>query len=147
MVNQGKVRHMARAEWYRQRERRRALTVNRYSKNAYVSLQVIKALIIATVGTVIGAALWILYRSEELLGSNDIGLVLDVVKQIAVVYGIVLVAAFVAARWRYSRIYTRSRASVKRYYNMLRTLHRYNEREKRRLTGELPPVRKEGEHR
>lgn len=147
MINQEKVRLMTRTEWYRQREERHALWVNRYGRGAYVSLQIVKALIICTLGTVVGALIWVFCQSEELLGSNDIDLVLETVRQIAVVYGAVMAVTALVSWRRYSRIYTRSRVSVKRYYNMLRSINRCNEKEKRRLTGKLPSVGKEGERR
>lgn len=147
MVNQEKVRLMTRAECYRQREKRGALRINRYNKGAYVSQQVVKALIICTAGVVVGALMWIFYVSEELLGSNDLGLVGDVLKQIALLYGAALVTGALIAWRRYSHIFMKARGSVKRYYNMLRRVNHCNEKAKRGLTGELPSVRKEGERR
>ena len=145
MVNQEKVRLMTRAEWYRQQEERGALRVNQYNKGAYVSMQIVKALIIATAGVAVAVLIWVFYEGENLLAFNDFEVSLDIAVQIAVMYGAVLVITALVSWKTYTRIYTKARSSVKRYYTLLRRINSCNEKEKRRLTGQLPPVRKEGD--
>lgn len=145
MVNQEKVRLMTRAEWYRQQEERGALRVNQYNKGAYVSMQIVKALIIATAGVAVAVLIWVFYEGENLLAFNDFEVILDIAVQIAVMYGAVLVITALVSWKTYTRIYTKARSSVKRYYTLLRRINSCNEKEKRRLTGQLPPVRKEGD--
>lgn len=145
MVNQDKVRLMTRAEWYRQREKRKALTINRYSKRAYVSMQVVKAMIICTVGMLVAVLIWIITEGEQLLGINDLEVFADIAMRFAGFYaGALIVSAVIS--WRtYTRIYTKARGSVKKYYNFLRKINYYNEKEKRKLTGPLRSIKKEGE--
>ncbi|MBQ8814157.1 MAG: hypothetical protein IJZ85_06670 [Lachnospiraceae bacterium] len=145
MVNQEKVRLMAQAEWYRQREKRGALLVNRYSKGAYVSMQIVKSMIIATLGVLVVLLVWALHTGEQLLAVSDFSVLIDLGMRIAVIYGAILVMAVVIAWRTYSRRYTRSRSSVKKYYNLLRRINYWNEKDKRRLTGQIPQVRREGE--
>ena len=147
MVNQEKVRLMTRAEWYRQEEERGALRVNRYSKGAYVSMQIVKSLIVATVGMAVVVIMWAIYEGEKLLGVNDFSVLVDLAAQIGVMYGAVLVITALISWRTYSRIYTKARSSVKRYYTILRKINHCNEQERRRLTGQLPPLRKEGGRR
>ena len=145
MANQEKVRLMTRAEWYRQQEERGALRVNQYNNGAYVSMQIVKALIIATAGVAVAVLIWVFYEGENLLAFNDFEVILDIAVQIAVMYGAVLVITALVSWKTYTRIYTKARSSVKRYYTLLRRINSCNEKEKRRLTGQLPPVRKEGD--
>lgn len=145
MVNQEKVRLMAQAEWYRQREQRGALSVNRYSKRAYVSMQIVKSMIIATLGVLVVLLVWALHKGEQLLAVSDFSVLVDLGVHIAAIYGAILVMTVVVAWRTYSRKYTRSRSSVKKYYNILRKINYWNEKDKRRLTGQIPPVRKVGE--
>ena len=145
MVNQEKVRLMTRAEWYRQREERGALRVNRYNKGAYVSMQIVKSLIIATLGMLVTVLIWVFHEGERLLAFNDFEVIADIASGIAVMYGAVLVITALVAWKTYSRIFMKARISVKRYDTLLRKINSCNEREQRRLTGQLPPVRKEGE--
>ena len=144
MVNQEKVRLMARAESYRQREKRGALLVNRYNKGAYVSMQVVKSMIIATLGVFVLLLVWALYEGEDLLGVNDFQILIDLAIRFAWIYGLVLVITALVSWRTYARIFVRSRSSVKRYYNILRKINYCNEKDKRRLTGQIPPVRKDG---
>ena len=145
MINQEKVRLMTRAEWYRQQEERGALRVNQYNKSAYVSMQVVKALLIVTAAVLIAVVLWICYEGESLVAFNDVDALLKIGSQMAVMYAAVLVITALVSWKTYSRIYTKSRSSVKKYYTILRKINSCNEKEKRRLTGQLPPVRKEGD--
>lgn len=144
MINQEKVRLMARAEWYRQQEERGALRVNQYNKSAYVSMQVVKALLIVTAAVLVAVVLWVCYEGESLVAFNDVDALLKIGSQMAVMYAAVLVITALVSWKTYSRIYTKSRSSVKKYYTILRKINSCNEKEKRRLTGQLPPVRKEG---
>ena len=145
MVNQEKVRLMTQAECYRQREKRRALAVNRYSKGAYVSMQVVKSMIIATLGVVILLLVWALFEGEDLLTVNDFQIWIDLGIRFAWIYGLILVITALVSWRTYARIFIRSRSSVKKYYNILRKINYCNEKDKRRLTGQIPPVRKEGD--
>ena len=145
MVNQEKVRLMVPAEWYRQREKRGALSVNRYSKGAYVSMQIVKSMIIATLGVLVVLLVWALHTGEQLLAVSDFSVLIDLGVQIAVIYGVILVITAVIAWRTYLRRYTKARSSVKKYYTLLRKINYWNDKDKRRLTGQIPPVRKEGD--
>lgn len=143
MVNQEKVRLMARAEWYRQRERRRALNVNRYSKGAYVSTQIVKSLIFCTVGAGVCVIMWAIYHADELLTIYDFNRLLAIGRQVLIMYAAALVIA-AAVSWRsYLRKYTKARSSVKKYYTLLRKINHFNEKDRRRLTAPDQPVKKE----
>lgn len=145
MINQEKVRLMTRAEWYRQQEERGALRVNQYNKSAYVSMQVVKALLIVTAAVLVAVLLWVCYEGESLVAFSDVDALLKIGSQMAVMYAAVLVITALVSWKTYSRIYTKARSSVKKYYTILRKINSCNENEKRRLTGQLPPVRKEGD--
>ncbi len=145
MVNQDKVRLMTRAEWYRQREKRKALTINRYSKRAYVSMQVVKSMIICTVGMLVAVLIWGVFEGEQLLGINDLEVFADIAVRFAGFYAGALIVSAVMAWRTYTRIYTREHGSVKKYYNFLRKINYYNEKEKRKLAGPDRPIGKEGE--
>ena len=145
MVNQEKVRLMTQAESYRQREKRGALLVNRYNKGAYVSLQVVKSMIIATLGVVVLLLIWALFEGEDLLTVNDFQILIDLGIRFAWMYALILLITALVSWRTYTRIFVRSRSSVKKYYNILRKINFCNEKDKRRLTGRIPAVRKEGE--
>ncbi len=147
MVNQDKVRLITKVECYRQREKRGALWTNRFSRFAYVSQKVIKSWIFCTVGTLLAVALWTVYHSEWLLSIYDMDELVGLAKEILTIYVIVALIMGVISWRTYTRNYKRARGSVKRYYVMLRKLHDYYEKTKKKPAAQSETGRKEGERR
>lgn len=138
MVNQKKVRLMAKAEQYRQREKRGALWINRYSRGTYVLQHIVKSLIFCTVGMLIVVMMWAIYHSEWLLSIYDMDVIVVLGKRALTGYAAALVVTAVVSWRTYRHRYKQARSSVKRYYVMLRKLDDYYEKSRRRLTGKLP---------
>lgn len=144
MVNQKKVRLMARTEQYRRREKRGALWINRYSRGTYVLEHIVKSLIFCTVGTLCAVMMWAIYHSDELLSIYDMDIMVALGEKALAGYGIALAVTAVVSWRTYRRRYKQARSSVKRYYVMLRKLDDFYEKSRKRLTGKLP-LGKDGE--
>ena len=134
---------MTRAEMYRQKEKREALWINRYSRGTYVIWHMVKSFVFCTLGTLCVVAIWAMYRSEWLLSIYDMDIFVILGKRILMGY-VAALAVVEGISWlTYRRRHRRARASVKDYYVMLRKLDSYYEKSRQRLTETLP-LRKEG---
>lgn len=147
MVNQDKVRLITKVECYRQREKRGALWTNRFSRFAYVSQKVIKSWIFCTIGTLLVVGMWAVYHSEWLLSIYDIDELSGLAVKALMIYVIAVLVTGIIAWGTYTRKYKRARSSVKRYYVMLRKLHDYYEKTKKKPAAESASDRGEGERR
>ena len=69
MVNEEKIRLMTKAASFEAKEGKKALSMNRYFRGDYISLNLIRAGIDFTIAFVLCAALWAFYNAEDLMAN------------------------------------------------------------------------------
>ena len=69
MLNEEKIRLMTKAASFEAKEGKKALSINKYFRGDYISLNLISAWISFTVAFVLCAALWAFYNMEDLMNN------------------------------------------------------------------------------
>ena len=128
MVNEEKVILMTKLASYEANEGKKYLAIGRYFKNDYISLQMLKALVSGTIVFCILAGMSILYDLESFMKNfYRTENIIELVKDMGIVYliliGIYMIIAYVIASYRYNR----SRQSLKTYYGNLKKLSKIYE--------------------
>ncbi|MCR5154941.1 MAG: hypothetical protein K6B75_08865 [Lachnospiraceae bacterium] len=125
MINDRKVRLMTRLAMYEEKEGKDDINLSKYYKRDYVRMQVLNSILYATIGYILVLAMYIGYKLEYLI---KVVVRLDyaaMLRNILVIYVIVL-AVYVLATWFVSSLYyTYSRKKLARYFRMLRKLRSY----------------------
>lgn len=123
MLNEERVILMTRMESYAENEGRKNMQIGNYFRSDYISMQVLKSVISATIAYAIGFALYILYDLENFLQDIYKMDLLAFAKQVLIGYGIVVVGYGVIAYLVYSYRYSKAKKSLKDYYNNLKKLN------------------------
>ncbi len=135
MLNEERIRLMAKAAEFEEKEGREAFKVNDYFCGDYVTLHMVKAGISGTAAYLILLALWAVYRMEDLLAelqNIDIpALGMSIVKWYVLFIIVFELIIFLV----YFRKYARMRERLKAYYQQLREIGSLYEREDKRLEG------------
>lgn len=122
MLNNRKIRLMAKLASYEEKEGKADINLSKYYKTDYVRLQILKTIISTTFGYLLILLMIGIYRSEELiekavqLNYKEIG------TKILGIYLIVLTVYVVGTLIGYSMKYTKSRKKLAKYFRMLKRL-------------------------
>ena len=132
MLNEERIRLMTRMASYEENEGKKNVSIGSYFRSDYISLQVLKSVISATIAFVLLCGAAVLYDfeifmqdiyKEDLLASG---------KKILIYY-IVFVAVYAVISYVvYSYRYNRARKSLRQYYNNLKQLSLLYEEENRK---------------
>lgn len=122
MLNEEKVRLMTELAIFEENAGKKDISINGYFRGDYISFQVLKSAIYATIGFAVAFAMYILYDLEDFLANlyklDIIAFSRDVcTKYFAVLAVYVLISYFV-----YAFRYTRAKKHLKRYAVNLRRL-------------------------
>jgi hypothetical protein len=122
MLNEEKIKLMAKAASYEAGEGKKALSMNKYFSGDFISLQLIGAWISFTVAYALCVGLWAFYRMEDLMENiNKLDLP-AMGKGFAFLYlgllGIFLIINYVVYRSRYQK----NRKSLAVYYHILKRI-------------------------
>lgn len=132
MLNQKKIRLMAQLAAYEEHEGKKDVSVNGYFRGDYISFQLLKSAIYATLGFALAVAMYVLYNLETFLEDfykmDFVEFLQDILSKYWLVLGIYLVISYFVYAFRYSR----SRKHIKRYQQQLRTLARMYSAQRRR---------------
>ena len=128
MINEERVIMMTHMASYEQGEGKKNANIGNYFRDDYISIQVLKAAVCATIAYAVMFALYIFYDFETFMQDiykiDLLGLAKDVLKYyviMVVVYGVIAYAV-------YSYKYAKAKKSLKTYYNNLKKLNSlYNE--------------------
>lgn len=122
MLNQDKVRIMTRLAIYEQGKGKEELEINKYYKNDYIRLQVIKSFVASTLGSLLIAVIIILYQSEYLiLNATKLNFV-EIGKATLLIYIGVSIFYFIITTTSASFKYSKTRKSLRKYNYLLRKL-------------------------
>ena len=128
MLNEDKVILMTRMAAYEENEGKKNVQIGNYFRSDYISLQVLKSVVSATIGFGVIFALYIFYDFETFM--QDI-YKMDLIgfgKNVLLYYGITVVVYGAASYLICSLRYARAKKSLKCYYNNLKKLNSiYNE--------------------
>lgn len=132
MLNEERIKLMTKMASYEANEGKRNMAIGNYFRGDYISVQVIKSILHATIAFFIVFALFVFYDLEILMADVYKMDLLDLGKTIILYYlGFVLVYAVISYAV-YAYRYAKARKSLKVYYNNLKKLAYLYDKESKR---------------
>ena len=122
MLNKERIRLMTRMAAYEERQGRKDIAISGYFRGDYISFQLLKSALYATVGFALAVAMYVLYNMETFLEDFYKMDILEFLKGILSKYCLVLAIYLVISYFVYSYRYYRARRHVKQYNQLLRAL-------------------------
>ena len=107
---------------YEEHEGRKDIAISGYFRGDYISFQLLKSAIYATVGFALAVAMYVLYNIETFLEDFYKMDIVEFLKGILSKYCLVLAIYLVISYFVYSYRYHRAKRHVKQYNQLLRTL-------------------------
>lgn len=132
MLSKEKIRIMAQLAAYEEHDGRKDFSINGYFRGDYITFELLKSAIYATVGFILAVAMYVLYNLENFMeGFYKMNFV-EFLQEVLSKYWVVLAVYLVISYFVYAYRYHRSRKHVKKYKQQLRALsHMYNGRSRR----------------
>lgn len=122
MLNEEKVILMTRLASYEKREGKNNMAIGKYFRGDFISLHLLKAVIVATICYFIGFGLYLLYFIEELLAKiYEIDFILFAKNAISI-YVIFVVAYCCLSYVVFTYRFVKARKGIRRYYHNLKKL-------------------------
>ena len=122
MLNEERIKLMTQMASYEDNEGKKNVTIGSYYRSDYISLQVIKAVLSATIAFAIMGAMCVLYDFEAFMQNIYKIDLLVLGKRVLLVY-VVFVALYALLSYIiYAYRYNKARGSLKRYYSHLKEL-------------------------
>ena len=122
MINEERVILMTRMASYENGEGRGNMSIGNYFRSDYIGKEVLKAVICATISFGLCFALYLFYDFEGFMLNIYKMDLLQFVKNILILYAVVVVIYGVISYIIFSIRYKRAKKSLKKYYNNLRKL-------------------------
>lgn len=122
MLNEERIKLMTRMASYEAGEGRKNMNIGKYFRGDYIGIQVLKSIISATIAFAICFALYVFYGFETYLQDVYKMDLLEMAKNILIVYAVFVVGYGIVSYIVYSRRYNQARKSLKKYYNNLKKL-------------------------
>ena len=123
MLNEERIRLMAQMAAYEEHEGKKDISINGYFRGDYISLQLLKSAIYATVGFALAVAMYVLYNLETFLEDFYKMDMTQFFKDILSKYCLVLAIYLVISYFVYSYRYYKAGRHVKKYNQQLRALY------------------------
>lgn len=122
MLDEERIRLMTRMASYEENEGKKTIPIASYFRGDYISFNVVKAAISATIAFVLVAAAYIYYNMESFITDMYKLDFVSVGRQVLTAYlitvGLYCVAAYVLYSWRYDK----AKKSLQGYYQALKKL-------------------------
>lgn len=133
MLNNEKIRLMTRMASFDEVEGKKDIAVNGYFRGDYISFQILKSAIYATIGFAVIVTLYILYNLETLLSEFYKMDFMAFAKEWLTRYVVVLLIYLVISYFVYALRFNRSKRRIRAYQQQLKQLHMmYDNSERRR---------------
>ncbi len=132
MINKEKVVIMTKAAMEESRSGKRKRPATDYFPEDYVGMQLFKGLLGVTILYAILVAVWGLYTADIWMITYTVPQLIEMAKQILLIYAIVMAVSAVILLLVYSLRYYQARTMVKEEEYQLKKLCRYYEREERK---------------
>ena len=113
---------MTRMAAYEEREGKKDISISGYFRGDYISFQLLKSAIYATVGFALAVAMYVLYNMETYLEDFYKMDILELLKEILSKYCLVMGIYLVISYFVYSYRYHKAKRHVKQYNQLLRAL-------------------------
>lgn len=122
MLNEEKVILMTKLASYEKREGKANRNISRYFRGDYISLHLLKAVVVATASYFIGLGLYLLYFMEDLLENiYEIDYMLFAKNAISI-YVMVVIGYCCLSYVVYTYRFAKARKGMRRYYHNLKKL-------------------------
>ena len=122
MLNKERIRLMTRMAAYEEREGKKDISISGYFRGDYISFQLLKSAIYATVGFALAVAMYVLYNIEMFLEDFYKMDILEFLKDILSKYCLVMAIYLVISYFVYSYRYHKAKRHVRQYNQLLRAL-------------------------
>ncbi len=131
MLSNEKIKWMTRAALYEKKEDKKSLRVNRFHQSDYISWNVMKSLIGTTAGFGLAVVIYLLYGSETMLDEITLPYLVELGKNLILIYVAVLAVAGMLSFLAYYGRYQRARKKNKEYVHYLKKINRIYQKESR----------------
>lgn len=123
MLNPDRIVLMTKMAAYEEGEGKKNMSIGKYFRSDYISVQLMKSVVCGTISFLVGLALYILYNIETFM--QDIYKIdlLAFAKQVLTYYAIMIVAYVVISYAIYSYRYAKAKKNLKQYYQNLKKLN------------------------
>lgn len=122
MINEEKVILMTRLASYEKREGKENMAISKYFRGDFISLHLLKAVIVATICYFIGFGLYLLYNIEELL-ENIYAMDFLLFAKNTISFYVVFVVIYCCLSYVvFTYRFVKARKGVRRYYHNLKKL-------------------------
>ena len=122
MLNEERIRLMTRMAAYEEHEGKKDIAISGYFRGDYISFQLLKSAIYATVGFALAVAMYVLYNMETFLEEFYKMDIVEFLKDILFKYCLVISIYLVISYFVYSYRYHKAKRHVKQYNQLLRAL-------------------------
>ncbi len=122
MLNEDRIKLMTKMAAYENRQGKKDMSVHEFFRGDYISFQVLKSALYATVGYALGVAMYILYDLEGFLTDFYKMDVVEFAKGIATKYAVVLVIYLLVSYFIYAYRFSRAKKHMKKYISRLNEL-------------------------
>lgn len=122
MLNEERIRLMTQMAAYEENEGKQDISINGYFRGDYISFQLLKSAIYATVGFALAVVMYVLYDLEVFLEDFYKMDVVEFLQGILGKYVLVLAIYMVISYFVYAYRYSRAKRYIKRYQAQLRQL-------------------------
>lgn len=123
MLNEERVILMTKMEAYAQKEGKKNMQIGNFFRSDYISIQIMKSVVCATLAYGIGFAVYVLYHLEVFLENIYKMDLVAFAKNVLIYYGITVVGYGVISYFICSHRYAKAKKSLKNYYNHLKKLN------------------------
>lgn len=133
MLDKQRIILMTHLAAYDSRDGKKDVAVNGYFRGDYISFQLLKSAIYATVGFFLAVAMYVLYNLEEFLNDFYKMDFVEFLKEILSKYWLVLAVYLVVSYFVYVYRFSRAKNHIRKYRQLLRALAQlYNGNVRRR---------------
>ena len=122
MLNEDRIELMTKMAAYENRQGKKDMPINSYFRGDYISFQVLKSALYATVGFALAVAMYILYDIEGFLTDFYKMDIPEFVKGLGVKYAIVLAVYLLISYFVYAFRFTSAKKHIKKYVAQLKEL-------------------------
>lgn len=134
MISEQRVKLMTRLAAYEQKEGKQNEEIGSYFRGDYISLQILKSIISATLAFLLIVALFVLYDSELFLSDIYKIDIADYAKKLLLYYGVFTGVYVLISYVIYSVRYRKAKRRLKVYFNNLKRLQILYQRERKDKT-------------
>lgn len=132
MLNEERIRLMTKMAAYEENEGKKTIPISNYFRGDYISFQVVKGALSATVAFVLVIAMYVYYDLEIFLEDIYKMDMASLLKTVVTAYVAILIGYMLISYIVYSYRYTKAKQSLHHYFAQLRELQAMYDREGKR---------------